>query len=953
MRRIVFGVLVLCLAGLVEATGAQQSGVCSLREPPLKVNRANIFSEQQEQWLGDALAEEAEPRFLLLPAEQSEYLTRLGEKLLAQLPPTSIHYSFRVFESGEVRSFSLAGGHVYVSRKLILDARDEDELAGVLAQEIGRVYTHHAASAVTLALDKLMGVKSLGGEADVVDKYQRMLNIPRDVLQYKWNPRLSVQDRENDELLGDRVGFYAMVKAGYAPQAFTSILDRSSLNEGYKGNILTDVLELTTTVSMRVRMAQKMTASLSADCREAQPEDRPEFKAFQDLMIRERINPLIAPTAGLEFIKLDPPMSPALENVRLSPDARFLLAQDELQIHVLSREPLKLLFSIDAPDAQMAQFTPDSAEVVFYYTGLRFEEWNVATEQRVKVLDFADYADCLQTSLSPDGRTMACFSRNYDNGRLRLSTNGSYGWLKLSDLNSGRMLYEDTDFYVGNSGAQPGSVASRATSERRQAAVAWSQDGRYFLAASGTAAVGIDLDGAKPVKLGNDLSHLYESRMAFVDADKLAFECDWGYKEGGPRDTFKMCFTTFPEGNPLNTFTMGRTWMSRVTRGPRLLTGPTSDAAAALFDPASGSAGPSFKLDPVDLAGETVAAEAAEGGVSTGRLGGSMETLPLPVTPLPSLEAEHFSADGRYLAISDRARGAVWDVNSGKQVSLTGPFRSAQFDGQDKLEARIAGHELKPALDARIDRRTGKVAPTLAIATEERQFGSVLVRYKPLEPDQELYFHVEIDAVDAASGKPLWSRRFTNNPPLLADTDGDQLLLFMDRRSLTGGDELDHNKKLTIRTSDEYKELDEHGLVVEVVSRRTGVPERLVVAPETSSGRSDERNGALFGDLLAVQGNNNDTVVYRVSDGARMMAFFGRAIAGDAGLGLIAATNRTQEVTIYEVATGRVLRRVNLDHFPLAARFIPEKRQLLVLSATQKVYALDLPADGAGAETAK
>ena len=39
--------------------------------------------------------------------------------------------------------------------------------------------------------------------------------------------------------------------------------------------------------------------------------------------------------------------------------------------------------------------------------------------------------------------------------------------------------------------------------------------------------------------------------------------------------------------------------------------------------------------------------------------------------------------------------------------------------------------------------------------------------------------------------------------------------------------------------------------------------------------------------------------------------------------------------------------------FPLAARFIPEKRQLLVLSATQKVYALDLPADGAGAETAK
>jgi hypothetical protein len=55
-----------------------------------------------------------------------------------------------------------------------------------------------------------------------------------------------------------------------------------------------------------------------------------------------------------------------------------------------------------------------------------------------------------------------------------------------------------------------------------------------------------------------------------------------------------------------------------------------------------------FKLDPVDLAGDTLAEEAERGGVSTGSLGESMETLALPVTPLPSLEAGVFSADGRY-----------------------------------------------------------------------------------------------------------------------------------------------------------------------------------------------------------------------------------------------------------------------------------------------------------------
>jgi hypothetical protein len=179
---------------------------------------------------------------------------------------------------------------------------------------------------------------------------------------------------------------------------------------------------------------------------------------------------------------------------------------------------------------------------------------------------------------------------------------------------------------------------------------------------------------------------------------------------------------------------------------------------------------------------------------------------------------------------------------------------------------------------------------------------------------------------------------------VLLDTDGDRLLLVADRLSLTGGDEVDHWKKLTIRTSDEYQEFDERGLVIEIISRRTGAPERVLVAPETGAGRGDERTAALYGDLLAVRGNSDNTVVYRVSDGKRLMAFFGKAIAGDEGMGLVAATNQPQDVTVYEAATGKEVVHVTLDHYPLAARFIPEKRQLLVLTATQHVYVLDLPA---------
>jgi predicted Zn-dependent protease len=198
MQRISAIAFFLLLAGSLTPAGAQQSTGCTLPEPTLTIHRANIFTAQQEQWLGEAQAERFEPHYLLLPESKSRYLTELGEKLLAQRPPTPVHYSFRIFESPEVRSFSLAGGHVYVSRKLILDAHNEDELAGALAQEIGRVDTHHAATVYTRAFDKLMGVKSIGDQADLNDKFQRMLNIPKDVLVTKWNPRLSIDEERSD-----------------------------------------------------------------------------------------------------------------------------------------------------------------------------------------------------------------------------------------------------------------------------------------------------------------------------------------------------------------------------------------------------------------------------------------------------------------------------------------------------------------------------------------------------------------------------------------------------------------------------------------------------------------------------------------------------------------------------------------------------------------------------------
>src|SRR5580658_7212855 len=54
-----------------------------------------------------------------------------------------------------------------------------------------------------------------------------------------------------------------------------------------------------------------------------------------------------------------------LRQLRFSPDGRYVLAQDNSEIAVLTVSPLAVRFRIPAELAGDAQFTPDSREVIF------------------------------------------------------------------------------------------------------------------------------------------------------------------------------------------------------------------------------------------------------------------------------------------------------------------------------------------------------------------------------------------------------------------------------------------------------------------------------------------------------------------------------------------------------------------------------------------------------------
>ncbi|MGA3046807.1 MAG: M48 family metalloprotease [Terracidiphilus sp.] len=903
---------------------------CSLPPPPFLLNRSNIFSDQQEEWLGEAEANQIEPDHTLLPEQDSAELTLIGQKLLAQLPPTLIHYHFRVYEAEDANAFSIVGGYVYLSRKLITDARNEDEIAGVLAHEIGHIYTHQVATEYTRMFKVRMNLGSIGNQDDVNDKMQQLLNA-----RVKYNEDLSEAQEDKDELLADRVGMYAMTRAGYAPRAFAECLDRISANKGRLGSFLTDMLDINSIVTRRVRAARSLTSELTSECKSLSPGASPEFKEFQQKIRSAPVNWLVNATPGLQFFKMDPPMRPALDRVRFSANGEYVLAQDETRIHVLSRSPLKLLFSINAPGAENAHFTPDSTQVVFHYQTMRVERWSVTSGKRDGFFELVDYRGCRQTSLAPDGKTFVCLS---------LTQRGV--WLKLMDVDTGKLFYDNRDFYEPDEAVQPWSAIVRYFTSPEVGTLAYSQDGRTLVVATGSKAMAYDLVARKPFSMKGDLSGMVQGAMTFVDSDKLVFDCEIGAKNYNDRTTFKMCETTFPEGLPIHDFQIGYQWMDTVAHGNHVLIGPLRDSASVLVDPSTGKASAAFKLDALDLYDQTIASETASGGVTVGELGSQkMESVDLPVGPMPDQAAAEFSPDGHFLAVSNRSRSTIWDLNAQKQIALMRPFRAVRFDDQNQMFAQYLQSHMKPGQNSHIDLRTGKVTEGAKYDINALQTGTVLVNIREKNAIDGYAQNTEMVVSDLTTGAQLWTKRFPHATPIVRSTDGDTLLLIMDLGWQTATDETAHTGDKFIRASDKKGEWLPVGTLVELLDSRTGDVRRQIAVPQYSRQdfNLDSRSAELYGDYLVVYGNYNNSTIYSVSDGKRLGAFYGKAIAGDDKLGLIAATNRAQEIVVYEAATGKELKRVVVDHLVRAARFIQEKQALLVLTASQRVYTIDVP----------
>jgi len=112
----------------------------------------NPFSltTEQEIEIGNQTALELEKQYGVVG--QRADLTRvrnLGKQLIKYCERPELPYQFKILATDEVNALAVPGGHVYVTRGLLAQAKpDDDELAGVLAHEIAHVARGHSAKMI-------------------------------------------------------------------------------------------------------------------------------------------------------------------------------------------------------------------------------------------------------------------------------------------------------------------------------------------------------------------------------------------------------------------------------------------------------------------------------------------------------------------------------------------------------------------------------------------------------------------------------------------------------------------------------------------------------------------------------------------------------------------------------------------------------------------------------------
>jgi predicted Zn-dependent protease len=176
------------------------------------------YNTDKEVAMGESIARavEKEYKFVDDPLVQKR-VEDVGKKIVSVCDRKDISYHFKVLDDEEINAVSLPGGFVYINKGLVDKVANDDELAGVLAHEVGHIAARHSIK----KLQAMMGYNLLRVLAVAIPQGNEV-GTAADIAFTE----IMLGYAREDELLADQLAARYAKLAGYDPHGMITFLQK-------------------------------------------------------------------------------------------------------------------------------------------------------------------------------------------------------------------------------------------------------------------------------------------------------------------------------------------------------------------------------------------------------------------------------------------------------------------------------------------------------------------------------------------------------------------------------------------------------------------------------------------------------------------------------------------------------------------------------------------------------
>ncbi|HMP89851.1 MAG TPA: M48 family metalloprotease [Kiritimatiellia bacterium] len=222
----------------VGASVGQATGVITPQQADSIVKSAEAVEKtfaditpEQEYFIGRAVGATIISEYSVFDNDEAnKYINRLGKSVarFSDVPETFRGYHFLILDTDEISAFAAPGGFIFVSRGMIRLCKTEDDLAAIIAHEVGHIQHKHAIKAIkssrltsALTIIGLSAAKELVGPdlAKVTEAFEGSItDITKTMTQGGY---ARGQERE-----ADRAAIAILKRMGYRQGALIDVLAR-------------------------------------------------------------------------------------------------------------------------------------------------------------------------------------------------------------------------------------------------------------------------------------------------------------------------------------------------------------------------------------------------------------------------------------------------------------------------------------------------------------------------------------------------------------------------------------------------------------------------------------------------------------------------------------------------------------------------------------------------------